>query len=78
MFYIADGDRIVRYNSQCFVNRKGELIKTYRKAFLYETDELWASEGPGFDTIDIPELGKVLCVVRRMGEMKSMGFGELT
>ncbi|KAI8333089.1 carbon-nitrogen hydrolase [Chlamydoabsidia padenii] len=52
-------DKITRYNSQCFIDRQGNLIKTYRKTFLYETDELWASEGPGFDTIDIPELGKV-------------------
>ncbi|KAI8100169.1 carbon-nitrogen hydrolase [Halteromyces radiatus] len=55
----VDGDNIKLYNSQCFVNRQGELIKTYRKSFLYETDEHWASEGPGFETIDIPELGKV-------------------
>ncbi|ORZ14116.1 carbon-nitrogen hydrolase [Absidia repens] len=55
----VDGEELIRYNSQCFVNRQGELVKTYRKAFLYETDENWASEGPGFETIDIPELGKV-------------------
>ncbi|CAO3646268.1 unnamed protein product [Cunninghamella echinulata] len=47
------------YNSMCFVNRQGELIKTYRKTFLYETDENWAEEGESFDTMMIPEFGKI-------------------
>lgn len=47
------------YNSLCFVDRQGQLVTTYQKTFLFETDELWAREGPGFRTIDIPELGRV-------------------
>ena len=35
------------------VNPKGEFIKSYKKSFLFETDETWASPGPGFDTITI-------------------------
>ncbi|KAI9268194.1 carbon-nitrogen hydrolase [Phascolomyces articulosus] len=34
------------YNSLCCINPQGKLIKTYQKAFLYETDEYWAQEGP--------------------------------
>lgn len=52
-------DQVKYYNSMCFVNRQGELIKTYRKTFLYETDENWAEEGESFDTMMIPEFGKV-------------------
>ncbi|ORZ00419.1 carbon-nitrogen hydrolase [Syncephalastrum racemosum] len=47
------------YNSLCFVDRQGQLLTTYQKTFLFETDEQWAREGPGFRTIDVPELGKV-------------------
>ncbi|KAI9019241.1 carbon-nitrogen hydrolase [Phycomyces nitens] len=47
------------YNSQCCVNRQGELVYTYRKHFLYEVDENWAQEGPGFASIEIKGLGKV-------------------
>lgn len=38
---------------------KGRLIYTYQKAFLYETDENWAAEGPGFVSTHIDGLGKV-------------------
>ncbi|CAG8804962.1 14292_t:CDS:2, partial [Racocetra fulgida] len=46
------------YNSICFVGRNGNLIETYQKTHLYETDESWAEEGPGFKSIDVPDLGK--------------------
>mmetsp|Transcript_24139 Transcript_24139/g.39663 ORF Transcript_24139/g.39663 Transcript_24139/m.39663 type:complete len:178 (-) Transcript_24139:136-669(-) len=36
------------YNSQLFIGPSGELVKNYRKHFLYDTDKKWASEGPGF------------------------------
>jgi len=45
------------YNSQCIVAPNGELVKTYHKTFLYETDETWAEEGHSFECIEIPELG---------------------
>ncbi|CAJ0838268.1 17555_t:CDS:10 [Entrophospora sp. SA101] len=47
------------YNSICLVGRSGELITTYQKTHLYETDENWAEEGPGFKSLHIPTLGKV-------------------
>ncbi|KAK4514275.1 uncharacterized protein ATC70_001866 [Mucor velutinosus] len=47
------------YNSICCVDPKGRLLHTYQKAFLYETDENWAEEGPGFVSTHIEGLGKV-------------------
>jgi len=47
------------YNSACFVGREGNLIATYQKSFLYETDERWADEGPGFKCWEVDGLGKV-------------------
>ena len=41
------------YNSQLVVSREGEVLKSYKKTFLYETDETWADEGPGFECITI-------------------------
>ena len=46
-----DGDKM--YNSQLVVDREGNYIKSYKKTFLYETDETWADEGPGFEKLDI-------------------------
>lgn len=47
------------YNSLCCVNPQGDVVATYRKTFLYTTDENWAMEGPGFQSQLIPGLGKV-------------------
>ncbi|KAI7897538.1 carbon-nitrogen hydrolase, partial [Cokeromyces recurvatus] len=47
------------YNSICCVNSNGEVILTYQKSFLYETDENWATEGSGFISTHINGLGKV-------------------
>ena len=47
------------YNSMLLVDRTGELLHVYAKHFLYETDKIWASEGPCFESIVVPELGKV-------------------
>nr|CAG8541159.1 7576_t:CDS:10 [Entrophospora candida] len=44
-------------------DRSDELITTYQKTHLYETDENWAEEGPGFKSIHIPILGKLLLKV---------------
>eukprot|EP00741_Cyanophora_paradoxa_P023562 tig00021590_g22759.t1 len=61
--YVAAGypevDGECMYNSVCFVGRDGRLLTTYRKHFLYETDTIWATEGPGFQFIDVPDLGRV-------------------
>jgi len=51
-------DTNLYYNSMCFVSPDGELIATYDKSFLYETDHNWAVEGSGFVTIDIPQWNK--------------------
>ena len=44
------------------VNPKGEFFKSYKKTFLFETDETWASEGPGFDTLEmkLPRVEKTI------------------
>jgi predicted amidohydrolase len=39
------------------VNPEGKVISTYQKTFLYETDENWAIEGPGFVSFQVHELG---------------------
>ncbi|RIA95910.1 carbon-nitrogen hydrolase [Glomus cerebriforme] len=56
---IVKGNPDKYYNSLCFVNPHGELIETYQKTHLYETDESWAEEGPGFKSINVPNLGKI-------------------
>ncbi|CAO3702873.1 unnamed protein product [Rhizopus stolonifer] len=52
-----EGDQY--YNSLCCVDPQGELVETYQKSFLYETDERWAIEGPGFVSVKIDKLGKI-------------------
>jgi protein N-terminal amidase len=47
------------FNSMCFLSRSGDLLRTYRKHFLYETDKVWANEGPSFDVLDVQGLGRV-------------------
>ncbi|CAG8481209.1 2673_t:CDS:2 [Paraglomus occultum] len=56
---IVKGNPDKYYNSACFVAPSTEVLATYQKHFLYETDEKWAEEGPGFMSIDVPGLGKV-------------------
>jgi hypothetical protein len=34
-------------------------VTTYQKTFLYEVDEAWAQEGPGFKSMYIEGLGQV-------------------
>lgn len=50
------------YNSLCCVDSQGKLVKTYQKCFLFETDEQWATEGPGFVTMEMDGLGKVIVI----------------
>jgi protein N-terminal amidase len=53
------------YNSTVTVSPTGAVVATYRKRFLYYTDETWALEGnsrtssTGFFTGDLGALGKV-------------------
>lgn len=44
------------YNSAMVFDRDGQLIKNIRKTFLYEVDEAWAQEGPGFQSWYCPWL----------------------
>lgn len=55
----ADGAKDKYYNSLCFLDDKGETVTVYDKAFLYEVDEAWAEEGPGFVTVDTRAFGRV-------------------
>lgn len=41
------------FNSVNIVSPSGEVIHTYRKHFLYTTDENWASEGPSFEVVTL-------------------------
>ncbi|KAG0182700.1 Carbon-nitrogen hydrolase [Apophysomyces sp. BC1021] len=56
---VQESENSLYYNSLCCVNSRGEVVKTYQKSFLYEADERWAEEGPGFVSVVIPGLGKV-------------------
>ncbi|KAN0065935.1 hypothetical protein ACQY0O_001068 [Thecaphora frezii] len=49
------------YNSAVLVDPAGRLVHTFRKHFLYDDDKRWATEGPGFETVELPGIGKV-CV----------------
>ncbi|GAA5857540.1 hypothetical protein JCM8547_009329 [Rhodosporidiobolus lusitaniae] len=42
------------YNSLLIVSPAGDLVATYHKHFLYETDETWATPGPSFASFDLP------------------------
>ena len=44
------------YNSAMVFDRDGKLVKNIRKTFLYEVDEAWAQEGPGFQSWYCPWL----------------------
>ncbi|PWN87550.1 carbon-nitrogen hydrolase [Acaromyces ingoldii] len=49
------------YNGALLVDPNGHVIHAFRKHFLFETDETWARQGPGFELIHVPRLGKI-CV----------------
>ncbi|KAF2676700.1 N-terminal asparagine amidohydrolase-like protein [Lentithecium fluviatile CBS 122367] len=49
-----------QYNSTVTISPTGQILKNYRKAFLYYTDETWASEGPvRFSTSPLGTIGPV-------------------
>jgi protein N-terminal amidase len=49
------------YNSAALMAPDGSLLHVFRKHFLFETDEKWAVQGSGFQTLRLPALGTV-CV----------------
>ncbi|EPQ30989.1 uncharacterized protein PFL1_01178 [Pseudozyma flocculosa PF-1] len=49
------------YNSALLVNPCGQVVHTFRKHFLYDDDKRWATEGSGFQTVELPRIGRV-CV----------------
>ncbi|KAJ1024321.1 hypothetical protein NDA18_004491 [Ustilago nuda] len=60
----ASPDQTVNYrasNSAALFAPDGSLQHVFRKHFLFETDEKWASVGSGFESLHIPGLGNI-CV----------------
>jgi predicted amidohydrolase len=56
---IPDGPSLY-YNSACILDRCGQLIHTYRKAYLFTTDLNWASwSDKGFTTVLFDGIGEV-------------------
>lgn len=49
------------FNSAALLKPDGSIQHIFRKHFLFETDEVWASQGSGFEAVHLPLLGKV-CV----------------
>lgn len=41
------------YNSLYVIDRQGNFMMSYRKHFLYETDETWSEEGDAFKTVNL-------------------------
>lgn len=64
------------YNSAMVIQKDGEVIGNYRKAFLFETDKTWAREGESSvsamqDVGGCEEAGKLMAAGDNSGE----GFG---
>jgi protein N-terminal amidase len=49
------------YNASLLVDKNGSIVHIFRKHFAFEPDRRWSGEGPGFETVTLPGLGKV-CV----------------
>ena len=60
---VLEGETYHYYNSQVVVNPQGDFVKSYKKHFLYETDESWAEEGPSFDTLDL-KIPRLECTIK--------------
>jgi len=45
--------RPILHNSLMIISPAGELVTTYAKRHLFETDESWATPGPSFMTVDL-------------------------
>lgn len=60
----ADGhEQSYAFNSAALVAPDGFLKHVFRKHFLFETDQGWASEGEGFEAIHLPGLGNVCIAI---------------
>jgi len=46
------------YNAMLIADPAGAIVHVYRKHFLYETDESWATEGPAFGKVTLPGIGR--------------------
>lgn len=42
------------FNSALLTSPAGQILHTFRKHFLFMSDEVWSSDGPGFQIIDLP------------------------
>lgn len=51
------------FNAALLVNETGDLVHVARKHFAYEDDKRWAVEGPGFESVTVPKLGKVCLAI---------------
>lgn len=58
---VVHDDSLKYYNAALLVDRDGNLLHIFRKHFNFEDDKRWSQEGPGFETITLPGIGKV-CV----------------
>lgn len=54
------------HNSAVLVSPDGSIVHVFRKHFLFSTsptakdrDTLWANEGPGFQCVDLPNIGRL-------------------
>ena len=59
--FSVDVAKDTAFNSAALLSPDGSLLHVFRKHFLYETDEVWATEGQGFEALHLPNLGNV-CV----------------
>ncbi|KDN35892.1 carbon-nitrogen hydrolase [Tilletiaria anomala UBC 951] len=55
----TDRKRTDLYNSAVLADRTGNLIHVFRKHFLFDDDKRWAEESPGFEYVNLPDLGRL-------------------
>ena len=68
------------YNSQNLIGPKGELLATYRKVHLFDTDYNWATSGDGFVSVktEIGTLGLGICMDLNFNDFFSFHCLQLT
>ncbi|UZJ56805.1 hypothetical protein CBS101457_006125 [Exobasidium rhododendri] len=59
----ATETRLAYFNAALLVNSHCQLLHVFMKHFSYENDKVWACEGPGFQYIDLPRLGRVCIAI---------------
>ena len=60
------------FNAMVVVDPAGAVATVYQKHFLFETDENWAAEGPGFRCIELPGLGKAWRALHQPGVVRTV------